>query len=254
MSEVILGIRETGGGIVTQTDAGHWRLSIQSGPAGRYRWAQLDDYHALPRSKLPWRPPFTLELRARVSALDLPGTWGFGLWNDPFSMSLGLGGAGRHIPALPNNAWFFHASPPNYLSLRDDLPAQGFFAGTFRSAHLPFPALALGAPILPFLFWPPAARRLRRMGRKLVNQDGARVAVDPREWHTYRIEWLVERMVFWVDDQAVLKTRVLPRAPLGLVIWIDNQFAAFPPSGQFGYGTLSTPEEAWLELGEIKIQ
>jgi hypothetical protein len=49
------------------------------------------------------------------------------------------------LPALPNTAWFFFASPPNYLSLRDDLPAQGALAAVFRSPRLPASLLVLGA-------------------------------------------------------------------------------------------------------------
>jgi len=58
-------------------------------------------------------PPCTFSLHARLSGTDLPGTWGFGLWNDPFGLSLGFGGQAARLPALPQAAWFMHASPPN---------------------------------------------------------------------------------------------------------------------------------------------
>src|SRR5512139_912562 len=61
-----------------------WRLEIPAGSAGHYRLAQLDDYSGRPRWKFPWRAPFRLALRARASASEIPGTWGFGLWNNPF--------------------------------------------------------------------------------------------------------------------------------------------------------------------------
>ena len=134
---------------------GAWRLEIPAGAAGRYRLAQVDDYHRLRRRDFPWRPPLRLSLRARASAPDLPGTWGFGLWNDPFSLSMGLGGAAQRFPALPNAAWFFFASPPNYLSFRDDLPAQGFLAATFQAPAIPAPLLGAGCP------WPGAGRPAR---------------------------------------------------------------------------------------------
>ncbi len=38
------------------------------------------------------RPPIRLSLSARTSSNSIPGTWGFGLWNDPFGLSLGFGG------------------------------------------------------------------------------------------------------------------------------------------------------------------
>jgi hypothetical protein len=46
---------------------------------------------------------------------------------------------------------------------------------------------------------------------------------------------------------------VSPRPPLGLVIWIDNQYAAFTPNGRIGFGVLENPEPAWLELKEIEV-
>ncbi len=135
-----LGQRTQAGGQVDRLDAaGGWRLSLPPGPAGQYRWAQLDDYIPLPRRRFLWTPPVRLSLEARVSAPGLPGTWGFGFWNDPFQASLGLGGTARRLPALPNAAWFFYASPPNFLAFRDDLPAQGLLAATFRLPLLPAP-------------------------------------------------------------------------------------------------------------------
>jgi len=38
------------------------------------------------------------------------------------------------------------------------------------------------------------------------------------------------------------------------VLWIDNQFAAFPPSGRLGTGTLATLEPAWLELADLDVE
>ena len=230
-----------------------WRLSISAGPGEVYRWAQLDDYLSRERSRFLWQSPCRLSLRGRVSSTGIAGTWGFGFWNDPFNMSLGLGGSMRRFPALPNAAWFFFASPPNYLSLRDDLPAQGFVVATFRSPLLPAPLLALGAPFLPLLGWPWAARRLRPLGRRLVQQDAALVTVDPAEWHSYALEWQAQRVLFYVDDQVILDTPVSPRGRLGLVLWIDNQYAAFTPQGGLRFGRLSTPAPAWLELEKIQV-
>ena len=175
--------RFTSGARVTRLDDRLWRLEIPAGPAGRYRLAQLDDYAALPRPGLPWQPPITLALRARASAASLPGTWGFGLWNDPFGFSLGFGG-NRRLPALPNTAWFFFASPENHLSLRDDLPVSGPLAAVFRSPHWPAWRYLLAAPLLPLMALPALARLLRRMARRYVQQDAASLALDLAGWHT----------------------------------------------------------------------
>ena len=244
---------QTPGSRVEQLGASSWRLSLPSGPAGQYRLAQIDDYTRLVRSKFPWRPPLALSLRARASAPVVPGTWGFGFWNDPFSLSMGFSGGVRRFPALPNAAWFFIASPPNYLSLRDDLPAQGALAAAFRSPHLPVPLLALGAFIFPLFFWRFSAQWLRRMGRRLIQQDAVALSLDLTQWHLYRLTWLLEETAFFVDGACVLKTKVSPQPPLGLVIWIDNQFAALPPKGRLSFGTLPNPQAAWIEVEHIEL-
>ena len=289
-----------------------WRMDIPAGPRGSYRLAQLDDYgraatyHSmrLPRRAFPWDSPLTpreprgvaLSLRARLSASNLPGTWGFGLWNDPFGFAIGFGGTRRRLPALPNTAWFFHASPENYLSLhpchceersdeaipsqvqeiaslsyppgqagtpalvggareerpRNDIPANGFFAGTFRSPRWPSPLLAPALLALPLLALRPASRLLRRLASRLVRQDGGAVRVDVTQWHEYSIHWLSEVANFEVDGKTILQTPISPHPPLGLVLWIDNQYAAWRPDGSVGYGTLENPA-AWLEISDLDM-
>jgi hypothetical protein len=188
----------------------------------------------------------------------LPGTWGFGLWNDPFSLSLGFGGATRRFPALPDTAWFFHASPPNYLSLRDDLPAQGFLAATFRSSRLPALLLAALSPGLVFFTLPPLARLLRRLARQMIRQ--AAVLVDgegkcsPAGWHAYQIGWYQDKVTFAVDGETILETPVSPRGPLALVLWIDNQYAALPPNGRLSFGALPTAQPGWIEIDNLSIE
>jgi hypothetical protein len=230
-------------------------LELPAGPSGKYRLAQLDDYTGLSRRNFTCHPPLTFSLNARASAGEIPGTWGFGLWNDPFSLSLGLGGGTRRFPVLPNSAWFFYASPPNYLSLRSDLPAQGFLAATFRSPILPALVLGLAAPGLSLVALPPAARLLRRLARVIIRQDAALIGDHPNfataEWHAYRMDWLPGSVTFAVDGEAVFNTSLPPREPLGLVLWIDNQYAAFPPDGRIKYGSLESLQPAWIEVSDI---
>lgn len=231
---------------------GRARFSLAAGPAGTYRLAQWSDYAGQPRGQFPWVPPARLRLRARVSPGVISGTWGFGWWNNPFSFELGFGGT-RRFPALPNAAWFFFASPPNYLSFRDDLPAQGFFAGAFRSPALPLPVLGLLAPGLPLLAIPLAARLLRPLLARVIRQDARALPFDPTEWHTYELLWEAARCTFTVDGGPPFVTPVSPRGPLGLVLWLDNQYAALPPSGRLRFGTLETPEEVWMEVEGVEI-
>jgi len=243
----------TPGSQVSQVGAGVWHLEVPAGPEGHYRLAQLDDYTGIKREAFPWSPPVSLSLRAKASHCDLPGTWGFGLWNDPFSLSLGLGGGIRRWPVLPNAVWFFFASPPNYLSLRDDLPAQGNLAATFRSPLWPSLLVGLGAPAMPLLLWSPGVRLFRRLGQRVVHQDAVEISIDTLAWHSYMLTWQQESVLFQVDGDIILETSVSPDGPLGLVIWIDNQYAALPPSGKLSYGSLANPEPAWVDIESLCV-
>jgi hypothetical protein len=241
--------KHTPGGSVKPTDGG-WRLEIPAGPAKIYRLAQLDDYAALARNRLLHTQPRELSLRARVSSADLPGTWGFGLWNDPFGFALGFGGTVRRLPALPNNAWFFHASAPNWLSIHKGVPGQGFFAGTIRSPRIPSILLAPGIVTLPFIAIRPVSKLMRRIAAHFIRQTAQTIPVDVTAWHAYSFHWLDTSVEFQVDNKPVLRTSVAPAAPLGLVIWIDNQFAAWDDGGRLSSGTMANPS-AWLEVAQI---
>ena len=224
-----------------------YRLSIPAGKADTYRLAQLDDYTKTPRHKFPWHPPIRLALSARASSRSIPGTWGFGLWNDPFGLSLGFGGTPFRLPSLPNAVWFFGASKENHLSFRDDKPAQGFLAQTFRSPKF-HPLLIPAGMALPF------SRNLtRRLLGKVIGEDGIRLGIDVTQWHDYKLDWREDRIAFEVDEVPVFESSVSPQAPLGLVIWIDNQYAAFTPGGNIRFGVLENPEPAWLEIKNIEM-
>jgi hypothetical protein len=246
--------RRTPGAEVYTVNGESWRFVIPAGTGGVYRLAQLDDYTSLPRRRLPWNPPLHLHLRARASDQEIPGTWGFGLWNDPFSLSFGLGGVSRRLPALPNAAWFFYASPPNYLSFRDDLPAQGLMAATFAASTLPTWLLAPGALGLPLALIPWIGRAARSAARRFVHQSAAQLELDLTEWHTYRLSWVRSAVRFYVDSELASTTSVSPTGPLGLVLWIDNQYAAWTPDGRLCYGLLPNVEPAWLEIADFWVE
>ncbi len=269
--------RTTPNASVEKTEKGYL-LRIPEGDSSSYRFAQIDDYFGLPRRKFPHHS-LTLSLRAKTSSSSLPGTWGFGLWNDPFGMSLGFGGRRWQFPALPNAIWFFGASEENYLSFtsggrvaprslrgvsRPPLPGNGFLAQTFRSPKF-HPLLILAGLVFPFsrkltrkilgrvieedavALWN-AEARFRNSTSKLVNSR-----IDPTQWHGYRLEWSPRRAAWYVDDALVFESPVSPNPLLGLVIWIDNQYAAFTPEGKIGFGVLENPEPAWLEIENLKL-
>lgn len=229
-----------------------WRLSLGE-DTGAYQIAQLDNYSSLARGQFAHRPPFSLRLRARASHAELPGTWGFGVWNDPFGFSLGFGGNVPRLPALPNAAWFFFASVQNHLSLSDELPGSGPLAATFASPRIPSLLLAPAMLALPALAVPAVARRLRATARRLIHQDAVSLSIDPTEWHTYELNWSASAVEFKVDGLSVLRTAVSPRAPLGLVLWLDNQYAAWSPSGSMSSGTLPPQPGGWVELSELHV-
>jgi len=280
-------------------ESSHYRLSIPSGAANSYRLAQLDDYTLFSRRRFPHRNPFSLSLSARTSSDSIPGTWGFGLWNDPFGLSLGFGGSPFRLPALPNAVWFFGASEENYLSFRDglhperseaqtkgassasgadiappsappsgtsqrEIAANGFIAQAFRAPKF-HPLLILAGLALPF-----SRQTTRRLLSRVVEEDGVQLRRDdpsgsaknlnqpgrvaPTDWHRYRLDWREKQVAFEVDGALVFESPVSPNPPLGLVVWIDNQYAAFTPEGKIGFGVLANPELAWLEVKEIELK
>lgn len=235
--------RTTPNASIDKTENGYL-LKIPAGDASSYRFAQIDDYFGLARKRFPHHS-LTLSLRARVSSLSLPGTWGFGVWNDPFGISLGFGGNRFRLPTLPNAAWFFGASKENYLSFGDK-PAQGFLAQSFRAPKF-HPSLILAGLALPF-----SAKTTRRMLGKVIAEDASALSVNVAQWHRYRLEWSPKRVVWDVDDVRMFESAVSPNPPLGLVIWIDNQFAAFTPKGKISFGVLEGKEE-WLEIEDLAL-
>lgn len=267
-------------------ESSHYLLSIPSGKADQYRLSQVDDYAKINRNNFPHRYPLSLSLSARASSESIPGTWGFGLWNDPFGLSLGFGGNPFRLPALPNAIWFFGASQESHLSFRaersdegksrsldeahvanshrasstsgatnaplsaqrEGYTANGFLAQTFRSPKF-HPRLIPAGLALPF-----SRKVTRRLLGKVIADEGTRISVDVTDWHRYRLDWRENRVSFEMDDALVFESPVSPHPPLGLVIWIDNQFAAFTPEGRIGFGVLENPEPAWLEVKDIEIK
>jgi hypothetical protein len=199
-----------------------------------------------------------MRLEARVSAGVLPGTWGFGLWNDPYGFAFGPGqNSWLRLPALPDALWFFYSSPVSYLSFRDDKPSHGLLAQVFSSSSNR-PLLTRAVLTFPF-----SRKATRRLLSRIIAEDGVRVDRQPGSasagrinvtgWHSYAIDWQESGTRFFVDDEAVLETPLSPRPPLGIVIWIDNQHAAFTPSGKVSFGIEPNPEPAWMEIRDMTV-
>jgi hypothetical protein len=231
------------------------RAELRLPAAKGYADAQLDDTQNLPRAFLRWRPPLRFSVRARTSRPDPPGTFGFGFWNDPFSLSLGMGGAARKLPAAPQCAWFFYGSPPHDLPLAEGVPGSGWKAQTLvfrRWPSLILAPIAAGGSLLAAL--PPTRRWAFRQARRFYRAAEKLLAVDPSEWHAYAVEWSAAAVRFVVDGAEVLRTEISPAAPLGLVLWIDNQYATASPGKGFGFGVLPLDRGQSLELEDARIE
>lgn len=241
-----------GGGATQALETGGCRLTIPPTPHG-YADAQLDDTHDLPRRRFRWTPPLRLTVRARVDPAAPVGTWGFGLWNDPFAVSIGMGGAARRVPCGPRALWFFYASPPN---------AFGFTAGP-RSG---WRAMAIDTPAIPAIVLTPAAivgavlaqapivrRPVMRFALSCVTASEALLTSAADEAHDYGLVWERHQATFSVDGHVVLRAERPPKAPLGFVAWIDNQYAVATPEEGLRFGTLPTGQAQSLDLFDATI-
>lgn len=244
----------TSGARIIKLGQDGWRLEIPPGSPDRYRLAQLDDYGYVRRSKFKIQKKMKLELTARASNKKLPGTWGFGIWNDPLSMGILSSLRGFRWPAMPQAAWFFYAGPGSYLSLRNDLPAEGWIASTFNSTRRSLLSLSMRLPLLPLIFIPSVNKKLRNYLSSIILQDAETIPVKVTEWNRYALVWEPERSIFKVNGEKVLDTKTSPNAPLGIVIWIDNQYAAWTPEGRIRYGMSGSSHPSWIELKNLLVE
>ena len=103
------------------------------------------------------------------------------------------------------------------------------------------------------LTFPFSSAAARRKLRPRIQEDAGAVTTDARDWHIYQIEWNETSTAFTVDGRIILTTRLAPQPPLGLIIWIDNQFAAFDPQGRIAWGVEDCPTESWLEIADLTV-
>ena len=224
-------------------------------PVKSYADAQLDDTQTLRRHTLRWKPPLRFSVRARTSIPAPLGTFGFGFWNDPFSLYLGMGGAARKLPSAPQCAWFFYGSPPLDLPLAEGVPGSGWKAATLRFRNIPSPVLApiaLGGVALASL--PLLRRWALAQARRVYRAEERVLEIDPSQWHTYAIEWSPVSVGFFLDGAEMLRSMHPPLAPLGLVLWIDNQYAVASVEKGFGFGVLELERGQTLELEAARIE
>lgn len=242
-----------------ESNAHGLRLLNDSAAADRYSNAQIDDYQHLHRRHFPWGPPLRLILRARFShpgihetgdpASALGGTAGFGFWNDPFGMT------GRRRPAPPQAVWFFYAAPPSNLKLDSETPGWGWKAATLNAHRWQFAALAPTIPLaVPLMNVPLIYRLLWPVGRRAIGVAERSVPVAMTDWHIYSIDWQPDSVTFGVDGKRLLHTQFSPAGPLGLVIWLDNQYMQVTPWGRFAWGLVEKTKREWLEVDWLCVE
>ena len=238
----------------TESDVGErLRLTIPAATRG-YCDAQLDDYRSMPRRSFPWRPPLAFRVRARSSVREPLGTLGFGFWNDPFAMGIGEAGARRLLPSPPQTLWFFYASPQSDLRFSPAGPGNGWNAIALRSPSIPDPIFTmLGAGALGLLLLPALRRLPFQVFYRTSHVAMAPIPAGLDRWHEYGIDWEAGEARFLVDGETVLIAPHPPHGPLGLVLWIDNQFAVASPARGFRFGASPVGHAQSLELEGIRV-
>jgi hypothetical protein len=242
----------------TVTETGNAHVSSETDPivlrvlptASGYSNAQISSYDPAKRD-FREQAPLHLSLRARASdPAALRGTAGFGLWNHPFA-------PGERGLRLPQALWFFFASSDSEMALAQGVAGSGWKAATFNAQRAPFYAL-LPAALPGFLLMrvPALYRRLWRIGQNAI---GVREQALPLElladWHQYTLIRERERVVFLVDDAVVLESSyALPQQPLGLIAWIDNQYAIITPQGRIGWGVIPIAAEQTLLIRDLELK
>ena len=245
---------EIGGGKVQQSARESWELRLPAG-CQRYADAQLDDHHLLTRRHFRWAPPVSLSVQARVSTLPSEGTFGFGFWNDPFSLSLGLSGAARKLPASPRACWFFYGAPPHDLALTRHVSGHGWKVQCLKGPRLPGVVLLPAAASALALTRVPILRKpLVRIGLGMLSVEECELMFSPLEWHTYRIEWRRKGIRFMVDDDVILQSVFSLKGPLGFIAWIDNQYAIVSPQKGIRFGIRPTRTDTTLLLRKLTLQ
>ena len=246
-------ITEIGAGEVTQSD-GALALHLPAQDKGRYHDAQLTDFSR--RQDFRWRPPLRMEVTAycsvpSVAAPDYPlvGTAGFGFWNHPYGL------AGDRSPRLPKAVWFFFSGPPSNMQLAQGVSGPGWKAATIDTTRWQFLALAPTAPIGMLLMRHPTVyRRLWPIGQRAIGVSEK--LLDARlllERHTYRLDWLRDKVRFAVDGVMVHEALVAIGGSMGFIAWIDNQYAIVTPQGRLGAGVVAVEQSQSLILERVEI-
>lgn len=213
-----------------------------------YSNAQIDDHPNLKRSEFSNQAPLKLKIEARLKCDGTPkGTAGFGFWNDPFLMT------DTKAPTLPKAAWFFWCSEDSNMQLAQDVPGYGWKMAVIDAWNWPFLALIPTTPISIPLMWIQSIRRLLwPVAQKAMKCQEKLCPVSFFDWHTYELHWQHDKVFFHIDDKLEFSAPA-PKGPLGLVIWIDNQFMRIDPRAMMKHGNISLENEQSLEIRHFEL-
>ena len=214
-------ILRVGGGALLRTGSG-LRFFNPSPDARRYINAQLDDTQGRRRSAFPL-----------AAAVDAHGPCAFfasrrrawrysGLWLLERSVHDDRAPAAGAAAALSGSSMRRRLLTWRWRRMCRDgagRPQVSMRSMDGRSPHCHFCSLAA-----PFMRARAMRRRLWPLFQRQFRVGEALLPVDMTGWHTYTLVWTRAAAVFAVDGQTVLVHTPPPRGPLGLVVWIDNQY------------------------------
>jgi hypothetical protein len=233
--------RTTPGASIEKTPKGYL-MKIPAGDSSAYRFAQIDDYFGLPRRKFPHHS-LTLSLRARTSSFPSPEHGASGCGTIPSACRLGLG---RIVwPPRPAQRGMVLRGVAGQSSFVQRQTRTGISRAKFPFAKISSSADTNGFGIS--LFRAKATRNCWARSSTRTHPLSGWIQLNGMAtgWSGVR-----SRVAWYVDDVRVFESPVSPNPPLGLVIWIDNQFAAFTPEGKISFGVLEGDEE-WLEIEDL---
>ncbi len=248
----------TGGGYMS-IDNSILRLGYEDAAPNRYTDAQIDDYTMFSRKEYLWRPPIRMTIRARASHPAagpksteqtkniLKGTAGFGFWNKPFTMQ------GNWF-TMPESIWFFYASPPSNMALSANTPGWGWKAQVVHGAKVS--SVAQTIPLAMGLGYGKVTGNTKIASKWLEKFSGVSEKIledDINNWHEYKLEWLANEAIFFVDGREVHRAHFSPTKPLGFVAWLDNAYAIATPHGEIRFGRTKSKRQ-WLDLDSVKIE
>jgi hypothetical protein len=220
-----------------------------------YSNSQLDDYRTLSRGDFKWSPPLKMSLDAIFEITEnkdgskLTGTSGFGFWNDPFMMT------GLRWPTLPKALWFFYSSSESELYLNEASKGNYWRAMSLDAHHFKFfsilPLLSLSFPLFNITkfrewMWPKV--------RKLFKGEEKIIKTNQFDWHKYEIQWEKDYVTFSIDNKQLYRTEYSPKGPLGLVIWMDNQYLKIKPTGKIAFGSIQQQNSQKMLIKNLKIE